>query len=83
MADQLRLKNQKSKLLNNVSISGIWEIQAFNVVNVLFFGISMKHKLIHSGVDWKKVYKAQSKKWASRSGPVVIVKKAKDKDTNQ
>jgi hypothetical protein len=43
----------------------------------------MKHKLIHSGVDWKKVYKAQSKKWASRSGPVVIVKKAKDKDSNQ
>jgi hypothetical protein len=35
-----------------------------------------KHKLIHSGVDWKKVYKAQSKKWASRSGPVIVIKKA-------
>ena len=42
----------------------------------------MKHKLIHSGVDWKKVSMAQSKKWASKNGPVVIVKKAK-KDTNQ
>jgi hypothetical protein len=43
----------------------------------------MKNKLIHSGVDWKKVYMAQSKKWASKSGPVVITKKAKDKNTNQ
>jgi hypothetical protein len=35
----------------------------------------MKNKLIHSGVDWKKVCMSQSKKWASKSGPVVITKK--------
>ena len=35
-----------------------------------------KHNLIHSGVDWKKVYLAQSKKWASRSEPVIVIKKA-------
>lgn len=35
----------------------------------------MKSKLIYSGVDWKKVCMAQSKKWASKSGPVKIIKK--------
>ncbi len=35
----------------------------------------MKNKLIHSGVDWKKVCMAQSKYWASRSGPVKTIKK--------
>lgn len=40
------------------------------------FGKKMKNKLIHSGVDWKKVCHNQSKYWASRSGKVTIVKKA-------
>jgi hypothetical protein len=40
----------------------------------------MKHKLIHSGVDWKKVAYNQNKRWRSKNGPVIIVKKAKTKN---
>jgi hypothetical protein len=43
----------------------------------------MKNKLIHSGVDWKKVCLAQSKKWASKNGPVTIVKPSKHRDKNE
>ena len=41
----------------------------------------MKNKLIHSGVDWKKVAYSQNRKWRSKNGPVVITNKS-DKDSD-
>lgn len=37
----------------------------------------MKTKLIHSGVDWKKVSHDQSKNWAAKSGPVTVTQNPK------